>query len=66
MSESSVSRGMLDALQRECALDNEIGILVTRNARDYPKAAVEILSPADFMRLRAAEHATKIRRSHGH
>ena len=27
---------------------------------DYPKAAVEILSPGDIMRLRAAEHATEI------
>ena len=59
-------RDFEDALQRECALDNEIGILVTRNTRDYPKAEVEILSPVDFMRLRAAERATEIRRGHGH
>ena len=39
---------------------------MTRNTRDLPKTAVEILAPADFMRLRAAEHATEIRRSHGH
>ena len=48
-------RDFEDALQRECALDNEIGVLVTRNTRDYPKAPVAILSPVDFMRLRAAE-----------
>ncbi len=48
-------RDFEDALQRECALDNEIGVLVTRNTRDYPKAAVEVLLPVDFMRLRAAE-----------
>ena len=28
---------------------------MTRNTRDYPKAAVEVLLPVDFMRLRAAE-----------
>ena len=62
-------RDFEDALQRECALDNEIGILVTRNTRDLPKAAVEILAPADFMRLRAAEHATEngaATGTHGH
>ena len=48
-------RDFEDALQRECALDNGIGILVTRNTRDYPKAEVEILSPVDFMRLHSAE-----------
>lgn len=49
-------RDFEDALQRACALDNGIDILVTRNVRHYPKTgAVEILSPADFLRFHAAE-----------
>ena len=48
-----------DALQRACALDNRIAILVTRNTRDHPRSALAILTPADFMRLRAAEHAAE-------
>lgn len=44
-------RDFEDALQRECALENGIDILVTRNLRHYPKTEVVILSPADFLRL---------------
>ena len=57
-------RDFEDALQRECALDNGIAILVTRNTRDHPRAALEIHTPADFMRLRAAEHAVETGQDH--
>ncbi|MDE0024992.1 MAG: PIN domain-containing protein [Spirochaetaceae bacterium] len=48
-------RDFEDALQRECALDNEIGILVTRNTRDHPKDTTQILTPFDVMRLHSTE-----------
>ncbi|MDE0027519.1 MAG: hypothetical protein OXP69_24160 [Spirochaetaceae bacterium] len=44
-------RDFEDALQRECALANEIGILVTRNTRDHPRDAIQVLTPVDVMRL---------------
>ncbi len=47
-------RDFEDALQRECALENGIEILVTRNTRHYPKTDVAILSPADFLQLHGA------------
>ena len=50
-------RDFEDALQRECALDNEIGMLVSRNTRDHPRSAIQIVTPADFLRLHAAELA---------
>ena len=50
-------RDFEDALQRECALDNEIGILVTRNTRDHPKDTIQILTPVDVMRLHSTEQA---------
>ena len=50
-------RDFEDALQRECALDNEIGMLVARNTRDHPRSAIQIVTPADFLRLHAAEAA---------
>ncbi|MDE0445297.1 MAG: hypothetical protein OXH96_01415 [Spirochaetaceae bacterium] len=48
-------RDFEDALQRECALDNEIDILVTRNTRDHPKDTIQILTPVDVMRLHSTE-----------
>lgn len=47
-------RDFEDALQRECALENGIDVLVTRNLRHYPKIGVAVLSPVDFMRLHGA------------
>ena len=58
-------RDFEDTLQRECALDNGVGILVTRNMRDYPKTEVEILSPVDFMRLHSAEHGGNAKNGNG-
>ena len=48
-------REFADTLQRECALDNEIGILVTRNTRDHPKDPIQSLTPVDVMRLHSTE-----------
>ena len=35
-----------------------IGILVTRNTRAHPRDTIQILTPVDFVRLRAGELAT--------
>ena len=57
-------RDFEDALQRECALDNEIGMLVTRNTRDHPRSAIQTVTPSDFLRLHAAniaeDHTTTV------
>ncbi len=37
-----------------------IGVLVTRNTRDHPEAAIQIVTPADFLRL----HASNIAEDH--
>ena len=38
-----------DAIQYSCALENSITILVTRNIKDYKKAALNVFSPETFL-----------------
>ncbi|MEE8440885.1 MAG: PIN domain-containing protein [Spirochaetia bacterium] len=51
-------RDFEDSIQYHCASHNGIGLLVTRNERDYPAGEVVIVGPIDFMRLDSAEKAT--------
>ncbi len=37
-----------DAVQDECAEQNEIDTIITRNIADFKKSKLKILSPADF------------------
>jgi len=40
-----------DAIQYFSALQNEIGILLTRNLKDYKKAQITVLTAQDFINL---------------
>ena len=51
-------RDFEDSIQYHCASHNGIGMLVTRNDRDYLAGEVVIVSPIDFMRLDSAEKST--------
>lgn len=41
-----------DAVQYYCAVENGIKILLTRNTKDYRKAAISVFTPSDFLRHR--------------
>lgn len=40
-----------DAIQYYCALENDCGILLTRNLKDYKKAQISVMTPQDYIRL---------------
>ena len=39
-----------DAVQTECAIQNNINIIITRNIADFKKSKLEILTPSEFIR----------------
>ncbi len=40
-----------DAIQYYCAIENDCGILLTRNLKDYKKARISVMTPQDYIRL---------------
>ena len=66
MSESSVDsavsdphKDLEDSLQYYCAIENQIGVVVTRNGSDYPKtAAVVVVAPSEFLAMDQVETGT--------
>ncbi len=44
-----------DSLQYQCALRNDIPTLITRNAGDFPKDRITVLSPTDYLDMVARE-----------
>jgi len=40
-----------DAIQHFCAIENECGILLTRNLRDYKMAFIPVMTAQDFINL---------------
>ncbi len=40
-----------DAIQHFCAIENECGILLTRNLRDYKMALIPVMTAQDFINL---------------
>lgn len=39
-----------DAVQTECAIQNDINIIITRNIADFKKSRLKILTPSEFIR----------------
>jgi len=39
-----------DAVQTECARQNDINIIITRNIADFKKSKLEIFTPSEFIR----------------
>jgi predicted nucleic acid-binding protein len=52
---ASPYRDFEDSLQYQCAVKNDIGILITRNARDFPKDKLSVVNPADYLDMAAKE-----------
>ena len=40
-----------DAIQHSCAIENNLTTIITRNIKDYKKAAVAVLTPESFIVL---------------
>lgn len=40
-----------DAIQYSCAIENNLTTIITRNVKDYKKAAVSVLTPEAFIAL---------------
>jgi predicted nucleic acid-binding protein len=40
-----------DAIQHSCAIENNLTTIITRNVKDYKKAAVTVLTPETFIAL---------------
>ncbi len=38
-----------DAIQHACAIEHKVPVLITRNVRDYKKAAITVLTPESFL-----------------
>ena len=43
-----------DAIQYCCAIENNLNILVTRNTKDFKKAAIKIVTPETFLSIHNA------------
>ena len=43
------NRDFEDTIQLQCALQNGIGTLITRNTKDYPKERVKIIDPLQYL-----------------
>lgn len=50
---SSSQKDFEDAIQIQCALQNDIPILLTRNVRDYPKDRLRITDPLQYLHAAA-------------
>ena len=51
MALASPYRDFEDSVQYHCALLNDVEAIVTRNTKDYPKGAITIIEPADYVLL---------------
>jgi predicted nucleic acid-binding protein len=38
-----------DAIQYSCAIENNLGMIVTRNIKDFKKASIHVLTPEAFL-----------------
>ena len=47
-----------DTLQYQCAVANKLSTIVTRNAKDYPRDAVTIVTPQEFLAMDFMDKST--------
>lgn len=40
-----------DAIQYNCAIENNLTVLITRNVKDYKKATISVLTPESYLAL---------------
>ena len=40
-----------DAIQYNCAIENNLTIIITRNVKDYKKATISVLTPESYLAL---------------
>ena len=52
---ASPYRDFEDSLQYQCAIRNDIGTLITRNVRDFPKDRLMIVTPRDYLDMASEE-----------